>query len=78
MPPTWWGAPLQQINNRARACDLSDRSEKIKERKKRQERAICMTSYTAQWNRIENEERKFYHEVEKEKIAREEKLRRLK
>ena len=68
--------------NSVRACGLSDRSgpiykDKIKERIKRKERTICRTNYTAWCNRIEKDERKFYHEVKKEKIAREEKMKKI-
>ena len=48
------------------------RKEKMEERKKRQGRDICLTSYSAWWNRMEKEERKFYREVEKEAIKRKE------
>ena len=75
MPPTWWGAPLKQINTRA--CDLSDRSKKREERRKKNGNNICLTSYTAWWYRIEKEERKFYKEVEKDNMRREEMKKRL-
>ena len=55
------GAPLKQINNRA--CDLSDRSKKREERRKKKGNNICLTSYAAWCYRIEKDERKFYQEV---------------
>ena len=70
------GAPLKQINTRA--CDLSDRSKKREERKKRMGNTICLTSYTAWWSRVEKDERRFYREVEKENVKREEKMKELK
>jgi hypothetical protein len=48
------------------------RKEKMEERKKIQGRDICLTSYSAWWNRMEKEERKFYREVEKEASKRKE------
>ena len=33
--------------------------------------SMWLTSYTAWWNRMEKEERKFYSEVERENINRE-------
>jgi hypothetical protein len=47
--------PLHQINTQA--YDLSDRSKKIEERKKRKGKSICLTSYTTWWTRMEKEER---------------------
>ena len=77
MSPIWWGgAPLKQINTRA--CDLSDRSKKREERKKRMGNTICLTSYTAWWSRVEKDERRFYREVEKENVKREEKIKEMK
>ena len=44
----------------------------MEERKKRQGRDICLTSYSAWWNRMEKEVRKVYHKVEKEASKRKE------
>ena len=67
---------VKQINTRP--CDLSDRSKKREERAKRRGNNICLTSYTAWWRRVEKEEKKFYREIEKENIRREEKMKELK
>ena len=68
-------APLKEINTRA--CDLSDRSKKIEERKKRKGNTICLTSYMAWCSRAEKEERRFYREVERENVRRKEKRTEL-
>jgi hypothetical protein len=47
--------------------------EKRKERKKKQEKGYCLTSYSAWWKIIEKEENKFYREVEKERLERKKK-----
>ena len=82
MPPNWWGAPRKQINTRARdLTNLKSQDDKTipegwkvkrEERRKRKERDICLTSYTAWWSRMEKDERKFNREVKKEKEKREE------
>ena len=76
------GAP-KQINTRAR--DLKSQDDKAipegwkvkrEERKKRKEKDICLTSYTAWWTRVEKDERKFIREVKKGEERKEEEIQR--
>ena len=73
------GAPLQKINTRARVLTDRDRTDMNKMRQNRREKAICLTSLSAWWLRVEKEERKFWREVCKENVSRcEERKRREK
>ena len=79
MPPCWFGAPLQKINTRARVLTDRARTDMVKMRQNRREKAICLTSLSAWWHRVEKEERKFWREVCKENESRcEEKKRKEK
>ena len=73
------GAPLQKINTRARVLTDRARNDVKKMRQNRREKAICLTSLSAWWLRVEKEERKFWREVCKENVSRcEERKRREK
>ena len=49
---------------------------KREERKKKKEKDICLTSYTAWWTRVEKDERKFIREVRKIEERKEEEIQR--
>ena len=80
----WWGgAPPEQINTRAR--DLKSQDDKAipegwkvkrEERKKKKDKDICLTSYTAWWTRVEKDERKFLREVRKTEERKEDEIQR--
>ena len=77
------GAPPKQINTRAR--DLKSQDDKAipegwkvkrEERKKKKDKDICLTSYTAWWTRVEKDERKFLREVRKTEERKEDEIQR--
>ena len=64
------GAPLQKINSRASVLTDRERDKIRRERSLRRERALCLTSLPAWWQRVEKEGRQFLREVKRECTAR--------
>ena len=64
------GAPLQKINSRASVLTDRERDKIRRERSLRRERALCLTSLPAWWQRVEKEGRQFLREVKRECTTR--------